>query len=108
MVETDLSKSVVIDKAVGFFTSKGYSLQTQTESIVVFKSDKREINWLFFGILCCLGVIPALIYYYFMSDFHQITLSFATKEKKLSVTATGNTDRAKKDAAEFVNSLVAS
>lgn len=105
MVETSLDKSVLIDKAVGFFSSKGYNLQTQTDSIVVFKSDKREVNWLFFGILCCIGIIPALIYYYFMTDFNQVTISFAVKGNRVSFTATGNTDRAKKDAGEFINSL---
>ena len=105
MVQVNLTKSAIIDKAVAFFTSKDYSIQTQTESIVIFKTEKREVNWAIVFVLCCLGILPALIYYFFFSEFHRVTLSLAAEDKNTTVTATGNTGKAKKDAEEFTISL---
>jgi len=96
-----MNKKEIVDNAISFFTSKDYSIQTQTDSMLVFESSKREANWLVVIILCCIGIIPGIIYYFGFSPKHKVTISITSTGK---VTATGNTDQAKKDAGEFKES----
>ena len=93
-----MEKSEVLAKALPFFTSKGYQVQTQTDLLIVFISNNREVNWIIFLVACCLGLIPAVIYYYVFCPLHQVTISFDPSGK---VSVTGTTEQAKKDGAEF-------
>lgn len=95
-----MNRKDVTDKAVSFFISKKYQIQTQTDNVLVFETHEREVNWLILIVLCCLGIVPAIIYYYVFSPKHTVTVSM-TGDKDVVVTVTGNTDKAKKDAAEF-------
>ncbi|MEM3370063.1 MAG: hypothetical protein QXE90_04420 [Candidatus Micrarchaeia archaeon] len=95
-----MNRKTVLDKAIPFFASKGYSIQTQTDDLIIFQTEKRELNWLLLLVLCCLGIIPAIIYYYVFAPRHVVTISISGKEE-VKITVTGNTDTAKKDANEF-------
>jgi len=53
-------------------------------------------------VLCCLGVIPGIIYYFVFAPFHKVTISLSGA-KNVDVTASGNTDKAKADAREFLS-----
>jgi hypothetical protein len=92
-------------RAIPFFTSRNYAVQTQTDYVVVFESQDRDVNWLIFLFLCCFGIIPAAIYYYWFTHQHQVTISLSGVPE-VKVTAIGNTEKAKKDAAEFMQTLM--
>lgn len=68
-------KSELVSKAISFFTANGYQVQTQTEMLFVVISKKRQVNWLIFLILFCLGIIPAAIYYFLFSPRHEVTIA---------------------------------
>ena len=91
-------------KAVPFFAAKKYEVQTQSDYLSVFQSQEREVSWIVFVVLCCLGILPGVIYYYVFCYKHSVTISISGKEE-ISITATGNTDKAKADAAEFMTLL---
>lgn len=95
-----MDRKTAIDKAIPFFSSREYHLQTQTDNLLVLQTEKREVNWLIVVVLCCLGIIPAIIYYYVFAPKHSVTVSISG-EKDATVTVSGNTDKAKKDADEF-------
>ena len=103
--DTAMDQQELIGRAVPFFTSKSYTLQTQTDYVVTFESQSREVNWLIVLVLCCLGIIPAAIYYYFFTQKHHVTLSLSGTTG-IRLAAIGNTEQAKKDAAEFMQSLI--
>lgn len=91
-------------RAIPFFTSRNYAVQTQTDYVVVFQSQDRDVSWLIFLFLCCFGIIPAVVYYYWFTHQHQVTISLGGAPE-VNVTAIGNTENAKKDAAEFMQTL---
>ena len=95
------SRSEIIERAIPFFVSKKYAVQAQTDYFVSFESQDRDVDWLIFVVFCCLGLIPAVIYYYWFTRNHQVTLSLSGTGD-VSMTAMGNTVQAKKDAAEFM------
>lgn len=95
-----MDRKTVIDKAIAFFSLREYHLQTQTDNLLVFQTEKREVNWSIVGVLCCLGLIPAIIYYYVITKKLNVTVSISG-EKDATVTVSGNTIKAKKDADEF-------
>jgi hypothetical protein len=100
---TTMDRQELFGRAIPFFTSRSYAVQTQTDYVVTFESENRDVNWLIFLFLCCFGIIPAAIYYYWFTHKHQVTISLSgTTEVK--VTAIGNTEQAKKDAGEFMQS----
>lgn len=70
--------------------------------MIIFQTEKRELNWVVLVVLCCLGILPAIIYYYVFAPKHQVTISILGEEK-VKATVVGNTDKAKKDAEEFKN-----
>jgi len=95
------SRIEIIERALPFFAAKKYAVKAQTDSFVSFESQDRDVNWLIFVVFCCLGLIPAVIYYYWFTYNHQVTVTLSgTPEVSLNVI--GNTDQAKKDAAEFL------
>lgn len=95
------SRIEIIERALPFFAAKKYAVKAQTDSFVSFESQDRDVNWLIFVVFCCLGLIPAVIYYYWFTYNHQITVTLSgTPEVSLNVI--GNTVQAKKDAAEFM------
>lgn len=99
-----MDRKEAINKSVAFLVSKGYHIQTQTENLLVFQSDKRELNSILVFVLCCLGILPAVIYYFGFAPKHQVTVSISG-EKSVTVTVTGNTSNAKKDAEELSKTL---
>ncbi len=99
--DTAMERQEFFNRATPFFASKGYSLQTQTDYVMAFLHPDRDVNWIIFLILCCLGIIGAIIYYYWFTHQHQVTISLAGTDH-VKVTAIGNTGKAKKDAAEFM------
>jgi hypothetical protein len=101
---TTMDRQEVIGRAIPFFTTRTYALQTQTDYVITFESQNREVDWLIVLVLCCLGIIPAAIYYYFFTHKHQVTLSLSGAND-IKITAIGNTEQAKKDASEFMQSL---
>lgn len=93
-----MEKNTIVERSISYFTAKKYNLQTRSEDVVVFQSDEREVNWILFGLLCCCGfLLIGLLYYFAFCQRHQVILSFSGAQ----VTATGNTDQAKRDAVEF-------
>lgn len=91
----------VIELAIPFFSSKKYAVQAQTDSFVSFESPDRDVDWFIFVIFCCLGLIPAVIYYFWFTHNHRITITFSGTAE-VSMNVIGNTSKAKMDAAEFL------
>jgi len=102
---TTMNRQELFAKAIPYFTSKKYAVVTQTDYVVSFESQDRDVNWVIFVILCCCGIIPAAIYYYWFTHQHQVTISMSGTVE-ISVTAIGNTDQAKKDAGEFMKLIL--
>jgi hypothetical protein len=98
-----LDKSHAIDALNAFFAPKGYMLVSRSDNVYVFQSEKREINWVVILVLCCLGVIWAIIYYFIFAQKHQVTVSFFEQDGTLKVSATGNTKESREFAAEAAN-----
>jgi len=94
------SRTEIIERAIPFFAAKRYAVRAQTDSFVSFESQDRDVDWLIFVVFCCLGLIPAVIYYYWFTHNHQVTLSLSGAPE-VSMNVIGNTVQAKKDAAEF-------
>jgi hypothetical protein len=57
-----LDRQELFARAIPFFTTRNYAVQTQTDYVVSFQSQDRDVNWLIFLFLCCFGIIPAAIY----------------------------------------------
>lgn len=96
------SRIEIFEQAIPFFSAKKYAVRAQTDSFVSFESQDRDVEWLIFVVFCCLGLIPAIIYYYWFTHTHQVTLTLSgTTEVRMNVI--GNTVQAKKDAAEFLH-----
>jgi hypothetical protein len=100
-----MDRQKVFSSAIPFFTAKKYAVQTQTDYVIAFESQDRDVNWIIFVILCCFGIIPAAIYYYWFTQKHQVTVSMSGATE-VKVTTIGNTEQAKKDAAEFMRTLI--
>ena len=99
-----MDREEIISKAIPFFTGRGYQLQTQTDILVVFQSESREVNWVVFIIACVLGFIPGIIYYIAFCPRHHVDISISgDKDAKASVN--GTTDKARKDAMEFMGMI---
>lgn len=95
-----VSRQDIIERAIPFFAAKKYAVKAQTDAFVSFESQDRDVDWLIFVVFCCLGLIPAVIYYYWFTHNHQITLSL-TGSTEVTMNVIGNTVQAKSDAAEF-------
>ena len=102
---TTIGREEFFGRAIPFFTSKKYAIQAQTDYVIIFESQDRDVNWLIFVILCCCGIILGVIYYYWFTHKHQVTLSLSGTTE-VNVTAIGNTKQAKKDAGEFIQSII--
>jgi hypothetical protein len=100
-----MDRQELFARAIPFFTSRNYAVQTQTDYVVTFESQDRDVEWLIFLFLCCFGIIPAAIYYYWFTHQHQVTISLSGAPE-VKVTAIGNTEKAKKDAVEFMQTLM--
>ena len=103
-VQKDLaiSRQEFFNRATPYFASKGYSLQTQTDYVIAFLSPDRDVNWIIFLVLCCLGIVGALLYYFLFTHQHQVTITLDGNAAQVKVTAIGNTEKAKEDAAAFM------
>jgi len=100
-----MDRQELFARAIPFFTSRNYAVQTQTDYVVTFESQDRDVEWLIFLFFCCFGIIPAAIYYYWFTHQHQVTISLSGAPE-VKVTAIGNTEKAKKDAVEFMQTLM--
>jgi hypothetical protein len=96
------SRSEIFEKAIPFFAAKKYAVRAQTDYLVSFESQDRDVDWIIFIVFCCLGLIPAVIYYYWFTHNHQITLSLSGTTD-LTMNVIGNTSQARTDAAEFMS-----
>ena len=101
---TSMDRQELFGRAVPFFAAKSYAVQTQTDYLIALQSQNRDVNWVIFLVFCCLGLIPAVIYYYWFTHQHEVTISLSGATD-IKVTAIGNTEQAKKDAAEFMLSI---
>jgi hypothetical protein len=98
------NRQEVMARVIPFFATKSYAVQTQTDYVIAFQSQNRDVNWIIFVVFCCLGLIPAVVYYYWFTHQHQVTVSLSGA-MDVKVTAIGNTEQAIKDAADFMRSL---
>ena len=101
---TPMSREEIFAKAIPFFAIKNYAVQTQTDYLIAFESQKRDVNWIIFVVLCCFGIIGGVIYYYWFTHQHQVTVSLSGTTD-IAITCIGNTEQAKKDAAEFMRGI---
>jgi hypothetical protein len=101
---TSMDRQELFGRAIPFFAAKSYAVQTQTDYLIAFQSQNRDVNWFIFVVLCCLGLIGAVIYYYWFTHQHEVTISISGAPD-VKVTAIGNTEQAKKDATEFMLSI---
>lgn len=100
------TRQQIVERAIPFFSAKKYAVRTQTDYLVAFESQDRDVNWIIFVIFCCLGLIPAAIYYFWFTHNHQVTVSLSQPaENQVTVNAIGNTIQANKDATDFIRSL---
>lgn len=99
-----ISRNELFDRAIPFFSAKKYSVIAQTDYVISFESQDRDVSWVIMVVLCCIGLIPAAIYYFWFTHQHQVTLTISGTDQ-VSVNAIGNTSKAKKDAAEFMLSF---
>lgn len=95
-----VSRKEIIERAIPFFAAKKYAVRAQTDAFVSFESQDRDVDWIIFVVFCCLGLIPAIVYYYWFTHNHQVTLSLAG-DTTVTMNVIGNTAQAIKDAAEF-------
>lgn len=95
-----MQKSEIITKAIPYFTTKGYQVQTQTDMLLIFISEKKEVNWVVFLVACCFGILPGIIYYYVFCPRHQVTISI-TGDQEAQAMLNGTTEESRKDAMEF-------
>jgi hypothetical protein len=102
--ETSFDRQEIMSRAVPFFAARSYAVQTQTDYLISFQSQDRDVNWVIVLVFCCLGIIPAVIYYFWFTHQHQVTVSLSGATS-VKVTAMGNTEKAIKDAAEFMQSI---
>jgi hypothetical protein len=102
---TTMDRQELFARAIPFFTTRNYAVLTQTDYVVAFESKNRDVNWLIFLFLCCFGIIPAAVYYYWFTHRHQVTLSLSGATE-VTFSAIGNTDQARKDAGEFMQSIL--
>ena len=100
-----MNRQELFARAIPFFTTKSYAVQAQTDYVISFQSQDRDVSWVIFFVFCCLGIVPAIVYYYWFTHQHQITVSLSG-EQELKVTAIGNTEQARKDAAEFMQTIM--
>jgi len=103
--KTQMDRQELFGRAIPFFAAKTYAVQTQTDYVIAFESQNRDVDWIIFLVFCCLGLIPAVIYYYWFTHTHQVTVSLSGATD-IKVTAIGNTVQAKTDAADFIKTLL--
>ena len=101
---TTINRQELFNRAIPFFAARQYSVIAQTDYLISFESQNRDINWLIFVILCCFGILLAVVYYYWFTRQHQVTISISGNDQ-VTFTAIGNTDQAKIDAGEFTASI---
>jgi hypothetical protein len=99
-----MDRQEIFGRAIPFFATKSYAVQTQTDYLIAFESQNRDVNWIIFLVFCCLGLIPAVVYYYWFTHKHQVTVSLSGPTE-VKVTAIGNTEQARQDAAEFIRTI---
>jgi hypothetical protein len=101
---TSMDRQEIFNRVIPFFASRTYAVQTQTDYVISFESQNRDISWVIFLVFCCLGLVPAIVYYYWFTHTHQVTVSLSgpTDTKVICI---GNTEQARKDAAEFMRTL---
>jgi uncharacterized membrane protein YvbJ len=104
-MSTSMDRQEIFGRAIPFFAAKSYAVQTQTDYVIAFESQNRDINWIIFLVFCCFGIIGAIVYYYWFTHKHQVTVSLSGPTE-IKVTAIGNTEQAKIDAAEFMRTLL--
>ena len=102
---TSMNRQEIFGRAIPFFAAKAYAVQTQTDYVIAFESQNRDVNWIIFLVFCCFGIIGAIVYYYWFTHNHQVTVSLSGPTD-IKVTAIGNTEQAKIDAAEFMRTLL--
>jgi len=102
---TSMDRQEIFGRAIPFFATKSYAVQTQTDYVIAFESQNRDVNWIIFLVFCCFGIIGAIVYYYWFTHKHQVTVSLSGPTE-IKVTAIGNTEQAKVDAAEFMRTLL--
>ena len=53
-VTTSMNRQEILGRAIPFFATKSYAVQTQTDYVVAFESQSRDVSWVIFLVLCCL------------------------------------------------------
>jgi hypothetical protein len=103
MVKTNLSPSEVRTKANSYFTSKNYSLVSQTDTQIVYE-DGKDVStlWLILGILFLL--IGAIIYY-LLAKKHSVTILISGEPPNINVEAISNSKKSLTDGNAFLSSL---
>ena len=103
MVQSNLSLGEVKTKANTYFSSRNYSLVSQTDTQLVYEDGKDvKTIWLILGILFLL--IGALLYY-FMAKKHTVTVIISELDQGTNVETTTNTKESLTDANAFLASL---
>jgi|GEM_PF-5953263 len=103
MKRVNHSVSEVHEKAVAFFSSLNYNVSSSTDNMLVFSGGK-DLNWIIFIILLCLGILLGLVYYLLAKE-KTVTLTFKTQKGKTIVNAVGSCEEARKDGQKFLDSL---
>ncbi len=103
LVQVNMQKDEVNQKAVQFFSSKNYSIISTTESSVAFE-DGKDIST---GILV-LGILFLLIgaiLYYLLAKKHQVTITYSEITNGTSVNCSTNSSKALKDSQDFLQTI---
>jgi hypothetical protein len=106
--KTTMTRQELFNRAVPFFAARQYSVNAQSDYLISFQSQNKDVNWIIIVILCCfawsgIGLIALLIYYFMLCHNHQVTISISdASASEVTFTTIGNTDEARKDAGEFI------
>ena len=109
--KTTMSRQELFNRAVPFFAARQYAVVAQSDYLISFQSQNRDVSWVIIIILCCfcwtfIGILLLIIYYFMLCHQHQVTISINNASStEVTFTAMGNTDEARKDAGEFVASI---
>ncbi len=100
LVQVNLQKDEVHQKAVQFFSGKNYTIISTTESSITFE-DGKDIST---GLLV-LGIFFLLIgaiLYYLLAKKHQVTITYSEITNGTNVNCSTNSSKALKHSQDFL------
>ena len=102
-ITTPISNLDLVQRIKTYFKSTDYTITTQSNNSIVLQGNK-DINSVSFALFFLMLGVGAFIYY-IAAKTHQVIVIWENGDGFLSVSATGNTDKAQEEASNFLSSL---